>query len=208
MKIFLTGGSGFLGSHCAEGLKKEGHEVFALVRPTSKRGLLGALGVRFVEGDIGNPDTYRAALARTDAVLHVAGIVKARRVEDFNRINAHATRLLAETALQENPRLHRFVFVSSIAATGPSPKPEPRPINLPENPVTAYGRSKLLAEQQLKKLTGLPLAILRPTIIYGERDKEFLRLLKIARLTGSLPTPNINQVLTVQRQLEVAGDDN
>lgn len=206
MKVFLTGGSGFLGSHCAKAIKDAGHEVFALVRPSSKRDLLGKLGVRFVEGDVETPDSYRSALAKSDAVLHVAGVIKAKKTQTFDRINARATRTLAETALQENPGLKRFVFVSSIAAVGPSPKPEPRPADLVENPVTAYGRSKLHAEKLLLELSDrLPLAILRPTIIYGERDYEFLKLLKVARQIGFLPTPNPRQILTYVYAQDVAG---
>jgi len=205
MKIFLTGGSGFLGSHCAEVLAESGHEIFALVRPSSNRGILGGLGAKFVEGDIESPSTYRAAIGQVDAVLHVAGVVKARKQETFDHINALATRTLAETALKENPGLKRFVFVSSIAAVGPAPKPVPRPADLAENPVTAYGRSKLHAEKLLLELHHrLPLAILRPTIIYGERDYEFLKLLKIAKKTGFLPAPNPRQVLTYVYVRDVA----
>lgn len=205
MKVFLTGGSGFLGSHCAQALKKAGHEIIALVRHSSKRNLLENIGVDFVEGDIERPETYRAVLAVADAVMHVAGVVKAKDAKSFDLINAQASRVLAETVLQENPGLNRFVFVSSIAAAGPSPSPLPRPEGLPERPVTAYGRSKLHAERLLLELSDrLPLVIFRPTIIYGERDYEFLRLLQIARRTGFLPTPNPDQVLTYIHVLDVA----
>ena len=205
MKVFLTGGSGFLGSHCAQALHEAGHETFALVRPTSRRTILGSLGVHFVEGDIESPATYRAALSKVDAVLHVAGLVAARKPEDFERINARATRILAERTLVENPQIKRFVFVSSIAAAGPSPQPGPRPRNLPEAPVTAYGRSKLHAERLLKELADrLPLVIMRPTIIYGERDYAFLKLIRLAKRTGFLPAPNRRQVLTYVYVKDVA----
>ncbi len=205
MKVFLTGGSGFLGSHCAQALRESGHEVFALVRPTSRREILDDLGVNFVEGDIASPATYSTVLGQVDAVMHVAGIVAATRADDFDRINARATRVLAETTLQQNPDIQRFVFVSSIAAAGPSPGAMPRPSDLAENPVTAYGRSKLHAEKLLKELAErLPLVILRPTIIYGERDYEFLKLIQLASKTGFLPAPNTHQVLTYVYVKDVA----
>src|SRR3954470_19411320 len=84
MRVLLTGGSGFLGSFVAEQLAAEGHVVRALVRPRSERKVLETLpGVEFAPGAIEEPASLLAALAGVDAVVHVAGIVKARKPAEF-----------------------------------------------------------------------------------------------------------------------------
>jgi len=147
MKVFLTGGSGFLGSFVAEQLTGEGHTVRALVRPRSdKRALEKLPRVEFAPGAIEDPASLGPALDGVDAVVHVAGIVKARKPADFFAVNTQGTRNLLDAAVARGG-LRRFVYVSSLAAVGPSADGTPVPDDAEPRPVTHYGRSKLEAER-------------------------------------------------------------
>src|SRR5205823_14015189 len=147
MRVLLTGGSGFLGSYVAEQLAAGGHVVRALVRPKSARSILDKLPrVEFVPGAIERPDTLKPAMEGVDAVVHVAGIVKARKPADFFEVNTQGTRNLVDAALARGG-LERFVYVSSLAAVGPSADGTPVSENAEPRPVTQYGRSKLEAER-------------------------------------------------------------
>lgn len=184
MTVFLTGGSGFLGSHVARVLKENGHSIIALVRPASRKDHLEALDVRLHEGNVEDPDSLVPALRESDAVVHVAGLVKASRPADFYRVNEQGTHNLAEAARQ-HARGRRFVLVSSIAAQGPGEGPTERDDQIPESPVTEYGRSKLAGERALLEAKGdLSVTILRPPIIYGPGDMEFLKVFQAATSTG------------------------
>src|SRR4051812_49125599 len=142
VKIFLTGGSGFLGSFVAEQLAAEGHTVRALVRPRSdKRALEKLPGIEFANDAIEEPKSLAPALEGVDAVVHVAGIVKARKPQDFFDVNTQGTRNLLDAAVARGG-LKRFVYVSSLAAMGPSTDGTPVHENADPRPVTHYGRSK------------------------------------------------------------------
>jgi 2-alkyl-3-oxoalkanoate reductase len=143
MKVLLTGGSGFLGSYVAERLSAGGHAVRALVRPKSERRFLEKLpGIDFAAGAVDDRASLTQAVKDVDAVVHVAGIVKARRPEEFFAVNTQGTKNLLEAVL-ERGGVKRFVYVSSLAAIGPSADGTPVHENAEPHPVTHYGRSKL-----------------------------------------------------------------
>ena len=122
MRILLTGGSGFLGSHIAEQLCQQGLEVRALVRPTSDTQFLERLeGVSLSSGALSEPETLQDAVRGVDGVIHAAGLVKARTPEEFDRTNHAGTQNLLDALRQTAPDLKRFVLVSSLAVTGPVP---------------------------------------------------------------------------------------
>src|SRR3954470_24381815 len=88
MRVLLTGGSGFLGSYVAEQLAAEGHVVRALVRPKSDKGVLAKLAqIEYAPGAIENRESLVPAVDGIDAIVHVAGIVKARKPSDFFDVN-------------------------------------------------------------------------------------------------------------------------
>ncbi len=175
MKVLLTGGSGFLGSWVAEQLSAEGHAVRALVRPASdKRALEKLPGIEFATGAVEDRASLTAAVAGVEAIAHVAGIVKARRPADFFAVNTQGTKNLLDAALARGG-IQRFVYVSSLAAMGPSQDGTPVPESAAPHPVTHYGRSKLEAEQAvLAESTRMPVTVIRPPMIYGPRDRETL----------------------------------
>ncbi|MBX3182919.1 MAG: NAD(P)-dependent oxidoreductase [Polyangiaceae bacterium] len=180
MKVLLTGGSGFLGSHIAEQLSKQGHAVHALVRKTSNTKLLeGLSGVTLVEGAVSDVESLERAAGEVDAVIHSAGLVKARHPEEFHRTNCGGTVNVLNAALKHKDRIQRFVLVSSLAAVGPSEDGSPVDPDHAPGPVTHYGRSKLAAERAvLTKKDELPITIIRPPAIYGPRDQEILAFYK------------------------------
>lgn len=188
MRVLVTGASGFLGGHVAELLSARGDRVRALVRPTSNRKHLEKLpGVELFEGSVEQVDRVREAMDGVDAVVHAAGLVKARGVDEFFAVNVGGTSNLVEAArVVRKGALRRFVFVSSLEACGPSSDGSPVAVDQ-ESPVTAYGRSKLAAEKVVLSAKGeLPVVILRPGAIYGPRDGEILEAFKSIQ-RGLLP---------------------
>jgi len=182
MKVLVTGGSGFLGSHVAEQLSAAGHEVVALVRKSSNRKFLSTLkNVELAEGSVEDRASIDRAMKGVDAVVHSAGLVKARTEAAFFECNTQGTVNLLEAAIAHAPDLKRFVHVSSLEACGPSLDGQPVPLDQ-EHPVTAYGRSKLAAEKEvISRKDKLPVVVLRPAAIYGPRDVEILEAFRAAQ---------------------------
>jgi nucleoside-diphosphate-sugar epimerase len=178
MKVLVTGATGFVGSHLAEALRRRGDEVTALARSASKAAALAPLGVRVVPGDLHDRAALQRAAESQDVVYHVAGVVAARSEADFMAANRDGTHNLVEALGQTGTG--RLVFVSSMAAAGPTIKGRPLRGDEAPRPVTAYGRSKLAAEQAVTA-SALPWTIVRPPMVYGPRDQEVLKVFRLAR---------------------------
>lgn len=179
MRVLVTGATGFVGSHLVEALRRRNAEVTALVRSTGKAQALASQGVRLVAGDLHDPAALEQAAAGQDVVFHVAGLVAAKDEAEFLRTNREGTAGLLDAAGRAG--VGRFVLVSSMAAGGPSAPGRPHTGSEPPRPVTAYGRSKLAAEQLVR--TGrVPWTILRPPMVYGPWDREVLKVFRLARL--------------------------
>jgi nucleoside-diphosphate-sugar epimerase len=184
VKALVTGATGFVGGHLVERLRAEGHEVTALVRSPAKAARLLELGVRLERGDLHDLPALERASAGQDAIFHVAGSVAARDEAAYLAGNRDGTRNVIRAA--EASGAPRFVHVSSMAAGGPSRKGVPMTADDPPHPVTAYGRSKLAAEEVVRA-SGLPWTILRPPTIYGPNDRDnLIKVFRIAR-TGIAP---------------------
>jgi dihydroflavonol-4-reductase len=181
--FLLTGGTGFIGQRLAHRIIERGDTLTALVRRTSKRGALESLGARFAEGDLLSGEGLAEAVRGVDCVLHLAGVTKSREPEGYFNGNAEGTRRLAR-ALAELSSPPRLVYCSSLAAAGPSVPGRPRREEEPPAPVSLYGRSKLGGEQAVREYASrVPAVIIRPPIVYGPGDQEFLpSLLPMARL--------------------------
>ncbi len=178
MKALVTGATGFVGSHLVETLQRANWSVTVLVRSARRLEQSGIQGVRTLVGDLSTAKILEAACRDQDVVFHVAGLVAARSPREYLDVNRDGTARLVAAA--ESTGVGRLVLVSSLAAAGPSPVGVPRTEALTSAPVTAYGRSKLAAEEAVRRST-LPWTILRPPTIYGPRDRELLTVFKMAR---------------------------
>ena len=185
-KLLVTGASGFIGSFIVEEALNRGFETWAAVRKGSSKRYLQDGRIRFVELDFGDPDGLRDRLSGIgfDYVVHAAGATKCLHADDFFRVNTQGTVNLASALMDVCPRLERFVFISSLSVCGPvretTPYTDITAADTPR-PDTAYGLSKLEAERALDALEGFPFIVLRPTGVYGPREKDYFMMAKSIR---------------------------
>ena len=184
MKILITGASGFIGSFIVEEALRRGFETWAAVRKSSSKEYLRDERIKFIELNLSSKEELVEQLRGKDFdyVVHAAGVTKCLHKEDFRRINTEGTKNLADALLELQMPLKRFVFVSSLSIFGAireqQPYEEIRESDTPQ-PNTEYGRSKLAAEQYLEQLGNrLPYIILRPTGVYGPREKDYFVMAK------------------------------
>lgn len=182
MKVLVTGSNGFLGSHLVEELLRRGHQVTGLVRKTSDLRWLEGLDMDLAYGEVNDPPSLAEPAKEADVVYHLAAVTKARQRETYYRVNHRGTLNLLEVCARFNPRLEKFVLVSSLAAAGPSPEGRLLRDTDPCQPVSDYGRSKLMAEQAAGEYQGrLPITVVRPPAVYGPRDTDFLAYFRILK---------------------------
>jgi len=181
-KVLLTGASGFIGSFLAEKLLEKGYQVRGLVRTSDDLRWIADLDIECHFGDLLRPDTLLRAVEDVDYIYHVAGLTKSCSGEDYYKINEQGTKNIINAILKTNQHLKRFIYVSSQAAAGPSPTLEPlAEIDKPK-PITDYGKSKLAAEEYLEKVKNeIPLTIVRPSSVYGPRDRDILHFFKTVK---------------------------
>lgn len=178
--VFVTGGTGFIGSHLVDELIKKNYKVKCLIRKTSNLRWLEGKPVELIYGGLFDNDALAEAVKDVDYVYHIAGVTFAKKKEEYYRGNRDATRNLLEVCYNVNPDLKRFLFVSSQTTVGPSPdKDHPVDERSPYNPITTYGRSKMEAE---KAVVGyfdkLKCTIVRAPAVYGPRDYAILEYFK------------------------------
>jgi dihydroflavonol-4-reductase len=175
----VTGANGFVGSHLVDLLLSKNYFVRCITRKTSDLKWLKGKNVEIHDCGLMNKDGLRAAFKDAEYIYHVAGIVKAKKPEDYFKGNVDTTRVLLETALEHKEKLKRFLFVSSGTAAGPSPDGKPVTEDMEAKPLTTYGRSKLAAEELVKTYKdNLPVTICRAAAVYGERDTEIFIFFK------------------------------
>lgn len=180
MRAFVTGGTGFIGSHLVEALLVAGYEVDCLVRDTSRTGWLAGKAVNMIPGDCTDPSSLKGVTSGADIVFHNAGLTKTADPAEYYRVNADGTKNVLEAAVRDASGLRKFVLVSSQAAAGPSAEGTARKEEDPPAPVTDYGRSKLDAERYaLGYADRLPVVIVRPTAVYGPRDTDIYTFFKL-----------------------------
>lgn len=180
--VLVTGATGFIGSHLVERLLESGQRVRCLIRSTSKVEHLRNLGAEFVGGDLRQAETLNECLGGIDLVYHVAGVIAATGRRGFYQGNVQATANLVDAALNVRPPPRRFVYVSSLAAAGPSDDGTPVTEARPARPVSAYGRSKLAGEFAVWRAAGrMPVTVLRPPVVYGPRDRGMHKFFVMAK---------------------------
>lgn len=175
MKVFLTGATGFVGTHVARHLAEQGAELRLLVRKTSNLANIEGVAAETVIGDLRQPEGLRAGIRGCDAVMHVAADYRlwVRDPKTMYAANVEGTRGLLRIAREENVR--RCVYTSSVATMGFKQDgtivDENTPVSI-DDMVGHYKRSKFLAEQAVIEAAraGQEVMILNPTTPIGPRD--------------------------------------
>ena len=177
----VTGATGFIGRALVARLAASGTPVLALVRDPARAGDLASMpGVELLRGDLRDRDLLRGLAGRAGLVYHLAGLTSARSRAEFMAVNGAATGALAAAAAAA-PVPPKIVYVSSLAVAGPRPAANPAREDDPPAPVTAYGESKLLGEQLLRREgKGARCTIVRPPWVYGPGDRATLALFRLA----------------------------
>ena len=168
MRLAITGGTGFVGSHLVDAALAAGHQVSALTRREQQP----RDNLDWISGDLGSRDALERLVDGADAIIHVAGTINAPNAAGFEKGNVAGT--LAMLAAATAGGVRRFVHVSSLAAREPK--------------LSLYGASKARAEE-LVHSSGLDWAIVRPPAVYGPGDKETLELFRMAKLGLMLMPP-------------------
>ena len=194
MKILVTGASGFIGSFIVEEALKRGFETWAAVRKSSSRAFLQDERIHLIELNLSSEEQLKQQLSdhQFDYVVHAAGVTKCLHKEDFYRINTEGTKNLVRALIALQMPLRRFVYISSLSIMGAIREQQPyQEIRESDEaqPNTAYGLSKLKAEQWLESLnshsslltphsSNFPYVILRPTGVYGPRERDYFMMAK------------------------------
>lgn len=179
MKALVTGATGFIGSHLVEALVERGVHVRCLVRNKRELRWVNGSPVEFVEGNCQEKDCLKKVVKDVDQVFHLAGVTAAVKEKTYFEVNALGTDNLVRACIENNTRIQKFVHISSQAAAGPLRSGGRKKESDPCEPVSPYGKSKLLGEAlALSHCPELPLVILRPCAVYGPRDKGFYALCK------------------------------
>ncbi len=182
-KILITGASGFIGSFIVEEALNRGFETWAAVRKSSSRDFLQDGRIHFIELNLSSEKQLTEQLngLEFDYVVHAAGVTKCLHKEDFFRINTEGTKNLVGALQYLKMPLKRFLYISSLSIMGAIREEQPyREIRERDKaqPNTAYGKSKLEAEQWLDTQHDFPYIILRPTGVYGPRERDYFMMAK------------------------------
>ncbi|MFP6674588.1 MAG: NAD-dependent epimerase/dehydratase family protein [Pirellulaceae bacterium] len=185
--ILVTGASGFIGGHLVRELVERGTHVRCLLRPTSNAADLDDLDIDRVSGDVLHASSIVDALDGIDTVIHLAGLTRGVDVGKLEEINCQGSHNVAAacSAMNEAPTL---ICVSSLAAVGPASRGGVLLESAIPRPVSAYGRSKLLGELAVRRHANrVPTTIVRPAIVFGERDLALLELMKTIKTFRVIP---------------------
>ena len=183
-RVLITGASGFIGSFIVEEALQRGMEVWAAVRKSSSREWLQDDRIHFIELNLSSENDLKSQLKDHvfDYVVHAAGVTKCLKKEQFYQVNTEGTRHLVHALLALQMPIKRFVYLSSLSIFGAIREQLPYlPIREDDEPQpnTEYGKSKLAAEDILEAVADkLPYVILRPTGVYGPREKDYFLMVK------------------------------
>jgi nucleoside-diphosphate-sugar epimerase len=179
LRFFVTGATGFIGQHLCRHLIDRGDEVVALVRSPAKASRLPD-GVQTLAGDLSSFAESRTVLPPCDVVVHLAGVIAAEKLEDYDAINHRAVRDLVDCLRRQSWTPKRVLFTSSLAAVGPSEPGRPLVETDPARPIEAYGIAKAKAETVIERAP-FPTTTFRPPLVFGPRDEATLTFFRAAQ---------------------------
>lgn len=179
MKVFITGATGFIGSHLVEEALRRGWKVLTLVRNPERLKWIKGLDVEILKGDLFHIPELPPDIT---VVFNVSGVTKESRRGEFMETNCYGVRSLLQALKNSLPNLQGFIHVSSLAAVGPSMLKEPAKEDKTPSPVSNYGKSKYCGEiEALSFSKQIRVIIVRPPIIYGPRDRDLLPIYSLVK---------------------------
>ena len=186
-KILITGAGGFIGGFIVEEALAKGYQTWAGIRRTTSREYLQDKRINFVDLDFAHKDNlqkqlaqYKQEIGSWDYIVHNLGVTQCKDPNDFDRINYDYLRNFVEALIANDMSPKKFIYMSSLSAWGKGDEKNFTPINpndIPQ-PNTRYGRSKLLSEKYLESVADFPYIALRPTGVYGPREKDYFIMMK------------------------------
>ena len=186
-RILITGAGGFIGGFIVEEALRRGYETWAGVRATTSREYLQDGNIHFIDLCFGDRETLKkqllrqlAEVGRWDYIVHNLGATKCRNSADFERINCTFVSNFAAALTEVGCVPDRFIMMSSLSAWGVGDERTFTPIRPDDepHPNTFYGKSKLLAERALEAMPDFPYVFMRPTGVYGPREKDYFLMVK------------------------------
>lgn len=186
-QILITGASGFIGSFLVEEALSKGFKVWAGVRKKSSREYLKNPSIQFIYLDFSSSEKltkqlqeFASSHGKFDYIIHNAGVTKTLYNEEFDRVNFTYTVNFVNALEMASCVPQKFVLMSSLSVMGCGDEKEYTPMQISQkpNPNTAYGKSKLKAEQFLQEKKSFPYMILRPTGVYGPRERDYFMVVK------------------------------
>lgn len=196
----ITGATGFIGGFLVEAAVKQNFDVYVSVRKNSDLTQIKQFPIKYISLDFTSIDAMKAVLSEVqpDYIINNAGLTKAKTQQELDTVNADYAANLASAAVQSLPNLKKYVYISSLASYGPADTKGEDVVadhQIPQ-PVTMYGKSKLKAENLLKDIQNLPFIILRPTAVYGPRERDLYTVFKMVNTGLSLYSGSGQQKLT------------
>jgi len=174
----VTGANGFVGSHLVTLLLNKGYRVKCVIRITSNLRWIKDAPVEFFDCGLTDVVSLRRVFEDANYIFHIAGVVAAKKSELFYEGNVETTRRVLDAALG-NKNIRKIVMTSSLAASTPTVKGKPATEDMPSDPVSTYGKSKVEQEALARTyMDRLPITLIRPPVVYGPRDTEVLLLFK------------------------------
>lgn len=201
----VTGASGFVGSHLLEALVRHGIATRAVLRETSDARWLPP-NIERATATLEDDTSLRAATRDAEVVFHLAGVTSSVHETGYKRANVEGTRRLLAMVRAESPNA-RVVLCSSLAAVGPARDGHALTEDDEPRPASPYGRSKLGAElvaDDFRREHGLDIVVVRPTAVYGPRDRDILEAFRLARRGLALRVAPAGQRLTMIHARDLA----
>lgn len=202
-KVLITGASGFIGSFLVEHALGKGYETYAGIRASSSKEYLKDERIQFIDlmyadkpALVAQLNEWKQQNGKWDYIVHNAGLTKCKRKDDFDRVNYRYTKNFVEALIEADMVPAKFVYMSSLSAWGPGNSKTKSPIMLADEPKpdTLYGKSKLKSEQLIAGIPNFPYVFMRPTGVYGPREKDYFVFLKTVK-SGLEPSMGFGEQL-------------